>query len=373
MFNTISTIGLVANKDLAEWKADRKLFNAIFSTKEIAENINFQNFTEKLKSKIDTNENAPLDIHGIINRWAISVVIDYLTNDHLDENTTDKFISAVDIVLKLTVERSFSPLKFYDWSYKFTKDYDITTKSASYINKVARDIIQKQTEIRKNRKGVRNDFMDTILSKNYNEQFKQDHLKTFIIAGYETVSSTVSFALFEIAKKPNIQNKILKEYLDIVGTNDSNITSFDIKSMKYTELVLKETMRMYTPAPMVQRTLKSPVTVEKFTIPSNIDLIFSISALHQLNFPNPNEFDPDRFSFENIKNINAYAYTPFSLGPRDCIGRRLAMIEMKYLLSYIVKNFTLHPVEPEHKLDLALDLGLKSKNGVPIIFKKRII
>lgn len=86
-------------------------------------------------------------------------------------------------------------------------------------------------------------------------------------------------------------------------------------------------------------------------------------------FPNPEEFDPSRFDTENGKNISNYL--PFSMGPRNCIGQKFAMLEMKCVLSYLVRNFEIFRPTPDTELVLSYETVLKPYNGINVRLKQR--
>ncbi|KAF2900477.1 hypothetical protein ILUMI_05712 [Ignelater luminosus] len=107
-------------------------------------------------------------------------------------------------------------------------------------------------------------------------------------------------------------------------------------------------------------------------LPKNATLSLSIYALHRdpVNFPDPERFDPERFTQENHVGRSPYAYLPFSAGSRNCIGQKFAMLKMKSLLSKILRNYELLE-DPEHKLVLPAETVLKSTSGICVGLKKR--
>ncbi|KAK9695004.1 Cytochrome P450 [Popillia japonica] len=166
----------------------------------------------------------------------------------------------------------------------------------------------------------------------------------FFLAGYETTSSTVTFALYEIASNQDVQDKLREEINN--NLNDEEEFSYNaIMSMCYLHKVALETLRKYPVLPFLGRTCtrdyqipNSNVIIEKGT-----SVFIPLTGLHwdPKHFPNPQKFDPDRFSEENIRARHPYCYLPFGEGQRACIGERIALISIKLGLAHLVKNFKL--------------------------------
>lgn len=108
----------------------------------------------------------------------------------------------------------------------------------------------------------------------------------------------------------------------IFGDSDRPATIKDLSEMKYLERVLKETMRIYPPVPIIGRISSEDVEVGGYLIPKNtfISIVIIMVMRDPAHFPNPAKFDPDRFLPEVANKRHPYAYIPFSAGPRNCIG-----------------------------------------------------
>ncbi|KAK9884798.1 hypothetical protein WA026_009025 [Henosepilachna vigintioctopunctata] len=165
----------------------------------------------------------------------------------------------------------------------------------------------------------------------------------FFTAGFETSSSVMTFCLFELCQNKEIQDKVRKEIKEILGKYNGELSYEAVMDMTYMEKVIKETLRKYPPLPHLDREstndFKLPgtdVTLEKGT-----KIAISLIALHNDPdyFPNPEVFDPERFSEENVNSIPDFAYIPFGNGPRVCIGKRFGMMQTKVGLARLLQNF----------------------------------
>lgn len=163
--------------------------------------------------------------------------------------------------------------------------------------------------------------------------------------------------------------------MDIFGDSDKVPDLNDIASMKYLEKVIKESQRIYPSIPMFVRQLKNNVDLEGgYTIPKGAEVSIFVYMLHRdpKVWPDPEKFDPERFSQEASKNRNPYAYVPFSAGPRNCIGQKFAMLEMKATISKVVRKYKLLPSPYEkHVLDPVAELVLMSNTGFHIKVEER--
>jgi cytochrome P450 family 4 len=153
---------------------------------------------------------------------------------------------------------------------------------------------------------------------------------------------------------------------------DPTIAYQELQDMKYLELVIKETLRLYPSVPVIGRYTQEDFLFEGQVIPKDTNVGLYIYGLHRNPeyFPEPEKFDPDRF--DNLNGSLPFAYIPFSAGPRNCIGQKFAMLEMKNVISKVIRHFELTPAVPRHELILSVETVLRSANGIKVGLKKRI-
>lgn len=113
--------------------------------------------------------------------------------------------------------------------------------------------------------------------------------------------------------------------------------------------------------------------IEDDTIPAGAIAHIHIFDLHRDpdQFPDPERFDPDRFTPENSEKRHPFAYVPFSAGPRNCIGQKFALLEIKVVLQHVLTNFKLSPVTTREEIEFVGDIILRAKKPVKVRFHLR--
>ncbi|CAO2630596.1 Cytochrome P450 3A31 [Lemmus lemmus] len=167
---------------------------------------------------------------------------------------------------------------------------------------------------------------------------------TFIFGGYETTSSTLDFVLYLLATHPDIQKK-LREEIDMALPNKAPPSYDKVMEMEYLDMVLSETLRLYSISHRLERVCKQDVEMNGVFIPKGSIVMIPIFSLHRdpQYWPEPEEFRPERFSKEKKGSIDPYVYMPFGNGPRNCIGMRFALMNMKLALTKLLQNFSFQP------------------------------
>ncbi|XP_011704882.1 PREDICTED: probable cytochrome P450 6a13, partial [Wasmannia auropunctata] len=144
----------------------------------------------------------------------------------------------------------------------------------------------------------------------------------FFQAGFETSSTTMTFALYELAQHQDIQDKVHKE-IDEILSKYNDMTYDAINEMTYLHMVINETIRKYPAIPILNRICTKEINLPttNIRVPKGTSITIPILGLHldPSIYPDPDKFDPERFNTEEIAKRHPYAYLPFGEGPHKCI------------------------------------------------------
>ncbi|MFC7378562.1 cytochrome P450 [Brevundimonas sp. GCM10030266] len=199
------------------------------------------------------------------------------------------------------------------------------------------------------------------------------NILTFILAGHETTARALGWALHLLSRQPDVMARLQAE-ADVFDVSRPDWTA----SLPWTRAVLEETMRLFPPAPTMARRALGDDEIGGQKIRAGATVIISPWVLqrHRLLWEEPDAFRPERFLPENRKDVDRYAYLPFSAGPRVCIGAAFAMQEAMIALAVILKAAQVEPVtrdepRPVHQITLRasrpllLRLRARSEPAVP--------
>lgn len=211
---------------------------------------------------------------------------------------------------------------------------------------------------------VRNEFMgqDGLLYKMVKQNVSQDTIDRIIVdlilgAG-DTTSSTLAWALYSLAKRPDIQDNLRKEFM----TDPKN---------SLVKNIVRETLRLYPSAPFLTRILPDPLSIGGYLTPANTLLVMSIytSGRDEKYFRNPNEFEPNRWRRNSTGDFpKNMASLPFAMGARSCVGRKIAETALYDILGNIVLKYK---VELDNTKDVreVMRMILKPNEPLKIRFK----
>lgn len=221
---------------------------------------------------------------------------------------------------------------------------------------------------------IKNDI--ACVSKALSEDEALAQCVLFFLAGQDTTSSVISFAVYSLALNPEVQAKLRKEVDECFATHGKEPSLDAISKLPYLHCVVSETLRMYPPAPRLERSALEDYILgdSGIRVPKGCVVGVPVYAMHYDPefFPNPEKFDPDRFSEENVGSIRPYTYLPFGAGPRNCIGMRFALQAVKLSLLHSVHSVQFVPTEKtDVPLKFAIGLGILNTKNITVGIRER--
>lgn len=197
-----------------------------------------------------------------------------------------------------------------------------------------------------------------------------NELMTIFLAGHETTATALSWALYLIATHPDMRHRLEAELSSVLGERVPTVA--DLAQLPYLSMVVDETLRLYPPVWGFPRDAVAEDTIGGYHIPAGSTVFLSpfITHRHPAFWDNPEAFDPERFTPEQVAQRPKFAYMPFGGGPRLCIGKHLALLELQLGIAMIAQRYHLHPL-PGHPVLYGPHLSLRPLHGVQVTLHPR--
>ncbi|XP_067631944.1 probable cytochrome P450 4p3 isoform X3 [Eurosta solidaginis] len=201
-----------------------------------------------------------------------------------------------------------------------------------------------------------------------------EEVDTFMFEGFDTTSIALIFSLMNLSLYPEMQETCYEEILEHV---EDDLTKLDINqlgNLKYLECFIKETLRLYPSVPGIMRkVLRDTALSNNVFMPADTEISIHIFDIQRnpKYWEDPDSFKPDRFTPENSVGRHPYAFIPFSVGQRNCIGKKFALLEMKTLLVFMLRKFKIVSLMDPKDLRFETGIILRTPNAVQIRLEKR--
>ncbi|CAJ0587942.1 unnamed protein product, partial [Mesorhabditis spiculigera] len=367
-----------------KWQTRRRLITPTFHFRHLETYVKTFNHHAKIFVDVLADlKSQEFDALPYISRCGLDIICDTAMGATVDvqHNPSHPFCLAVRNMLWLNTEYA---LKAQNWFYPYywwTGKAQLYKDSLNVLHTFTRKVIAERKEKRAHGEkttGKETNFLDMLFESYDDGQIDDEGLReevdTFMFEGHDTTSTGVSWAVWCLAHHQDVQQKLYDEIIDVLGYDDDEVTTEQLKQMTYLDQVVKETFRLYAPVPQVNRRMQADFQLGEYTVPKGAIVTIApiiLARNKKVWGDDVLSFDPERFSETRESKYHPFDYIPFSAGPRNCIGQRFALLEAKVLICHTVRAFSLSSTRPFESLRTGSEAVLKSMDGIPVIATRR--
>ncbi|XP_026675536.1 cytochrome P450 4C1-like isoform X1 [Ceratina calcarata] len=380
-----------------KWKTRRKLLTPAFHFNMLREFSEvFIQEGERLIKKLKS-EGGPVvkDLKILMSEYTLNIICETAMGTSLADKGKFqfKYLKAVHDVVETMVYRLLRPWLYIDFVFFLTPVGMLQSRLLKILHGFTKQIIKERKEYhdKTNHRyladldgnanketddvtcGIRRKrlvFLDLLLSAHrhnlIDDEGIREEVDTFLFGGHDTTAVALCYTIMLLAEHPQIQDRARTEVKKIMEASNGKLAMSDLQKLPYLEMCIKESLRLYPVAPFLSRSLEEAVTLSNYLIPAHTIVNVHLYDTHRdpKFWPNPDVFDPERFTPENSHGRHPYSYIPFSAGPRNCIGQKFAMLELKATLAYLLFNFAFEPVDYLKDVTFVLDLVIQSTHAL---------
>ncbi|XP_035220008.1 LOW QUALITY PROTEIN: probable cytochrome P450 12a4, mitochondrial [Stegodyphus dumicola] len=310
-----------------------------------------RDLVKRIYEQRDNNKEVPEFLQDL-HKWALESIafvgldtrLGCLESNLLPESDGLRMINSVQTQFDLMNKLEAFAGNFQFWKYfptptwkKFIKAADVFTEIAfRYINRSLENL--KKISVEDKELTL---LQSMLLTKGLDTSGAMVTVTDMLMAGIDTTSHTVGFLLYHLAKNPDKQQILYEEIRKVLPNESDKITPTVFGELRYLKSCLKESMRL---DPIVRgnaRTLDHDVVISGYRVPAGTVIGVALQVVYrdEKYFKDPNQFIPERWIIKNEKNTTPFAFLPFGIGTRSCIGRRLAELEVICVSTEIIRNF----------------------------------
>ncbi|XP_033211382.1 cytochrome P450 4C1-like isoform X2 [Belonocnema kinseyi] len=381
-----------------KWQTRRKMLTPAFHFNILQEFVDVfveqsEVFVRNLKSDGDE---IIKDIIPLLTKFTLDSICETAMGTELTEDESeDSYRNAVLEMGTHVIHRMIRPWLHFDWIFKLTPTGFRQRKVLKHLHQLTNTIIaeRKQYHEQKSKENKiaqpkkdhlkgrkeRLAMLDILITASNNEgsidnDGIREEVDTFVFEGHDTTSMGACFLLALLAEHKEIQERVRKEVCEVMKECGGKFGMSDVNKLVYLDRCIKESLRMYPSVPTITRVLHEDLQLKNYLVPAGANVHVYIYDLQRDPhfWPNPTVYDPDRFLPENSRNRHPYAYVPFSGGPRNCIGQKFALLELKVLVAQVLYNFNLEPIDLAHDIIVMQDLVIRPMQAVRVKFVSRV-
>ena len=316
-------------------------------------------------------DGAPLEITHEMMRVTFDIILETMLSGRGNTDVARVEISIRDFLESTSWQTALSALGAPKWTPFPGKRR--SERGGGYLRQTVSDSIAERRRTGERRDDLLSlmlDAKDPETGDGLSDIDIRDNIITFIGAGHETTALALTWTFFLLARHPDIERRVLAEIAQVTG--GAPIEANQVADLTYTRQVIQESMRVYPPVAMIVRQSTRDLSIGGVPITPHDNVFVPIYAIHHHHrlWPNPEAFDPDRFTPDAVKSRHRWSYLPFAAGPRICIGMGFAMLESVAILATLLPSARLS-VDPGYMPTLKLRVTMRPGEGMPMRVSRR--
>ncbi|ODM88992.1 Cytochrome P450 4C1, partial [Orchesella cincta] len=340
----------------------------------------------KLFMRMNWNLFGDGQIHQInvaINNIFLAIITEIVTGSDISEtNKAREFHENFQSWKKTMMCRLERIWLHSDILWGFHPQKQVHDEAVASIRKFSRERLLEHKQRREETRVEFRNILDELIDAGATDEEIINKINTLLSGGHEMSAATVHMFFLLMANYPHHQdacrNEIDRVFEDKEQILNGNLTFEALSSLKYLERCLLETMRLLPPVFAFMRELKVEMKIEyngnQVDVPVGTQVAIVPWAIHRNEdyWPNPETFNPDRFLPEECAKRHAYAYLPFSAGPRNCIGLKLGMNEMKTVAAHVLRNFQVSSTDRLEDVPLLPHITITPERDYNFVMKRQL-
>jgi cytochrome P450 len=351
------------------WRTQRRLIQKGFDRKQLEalSSILQDSLAESLRDFDRQVSEGPVDIYPRLMKMTFAMVARSLFGARLKDEDIDLVSHTISTVQEFIVRQTLQPYMnpWFAASGELRRHEEMRTR--------ADGILLEYIKKRRHQEEPGHDLLQTLMDARYSDgEGMSDELvlsesMQLLVAGHETSSNALSWLLYLLSSRLDCLERLRQEFDSVL--NGAPLSYGDIPRLEFASQIIQEALRIYPPFWMIDRMAVADDSVGDVAIPRGSTVIVFVYGAHHASgyWPDPESFDPERFTKANEKLHTPFTYLPFGGGPRGCIGGNYAMLQILMILSNLLRKYDFQ-LAPGQTIEARPMVILRPRDGIRMTF-----
>jgi cytochrome P450 len=354
------------------WRIQRRLIQKGFDRKQLEalSSIMQDSLAESLRDFDRAIQAGPVDIYTHLMKMTFTMVARSLFGAQLKDEDIELISHTIGTVQEFIVRQTLQPYMnpWFEVSGELRRHEEMRARADSILMAYIKSRRQQAPG---------HDLLQTLMDARYSDghgmsdELVLSESMQLLVAGHETSSNGLSWLFYLLSTHPGCLDRVRQEFDSVLG--DATLSFSDVPRFEYSTQVIMEALRLYPPFWMIDRFAVADDRVGDIAIPRGSTVIVYVYGAHHAPryWPNPETFDPERFSKANVIHHAPFTHLPFGGGPRGCIGGNYAMLQILMILSALLRKYDFQLTRGQ-TIEARPMVILRPKHGIRMTFTRTV-